>query len=71
MERQPILRTRARLRRTAAVLLVGASLGLAPTSVQAVDPARRSAKHDDGPVRPAGRRRCPITSLLTVGDGAA
>ena len=73
MEPQPILRTRARLRRTAAVLLVGASLGLdaggrpggrplAPRPVRARPPRHTSCRS-----RPASS----ITSLLTVNDGAA
>ena len=72
MERQPILRTRTRLRRTAAALLVGASLGLAPASVQAVDPGTAT-----GPSTTTSPYVLPvadgvnITSLLTVNDGAA
>jgi hypothetical protein len=72
VEAQPILRARARLRRTVAALLLGATLGLAPALVQAADPDTAT-----GPSTTTSPYVLPIadgvsiTSLLTVNDGAA
>ena len=72
MEPQPTIRARARLRRTAAALLVGATLGLMPVAAQAAPPGTAT-----GPSTTTQPYVLPIadgvqiTSLLTVGDGAA
>ena len=72
MQPQPILRPRARLRRTASALLVGATLALMPAAAQAAPPGTAT-----GPSTTTSPYVLPvaagvqITSLLTVNDGAA
>ena len=72
MEPQPTIHPGARLRRTLAALLVGATLGLMPVAAQASAPGTAT-----GPSTTTQPYVLPIadgvqiTSLLTVGDGAA